>query len=374
MKKHTPYFHKMQALGAQFQDRVGFATVNFFSSVEEEARAVRTGVGVFDVAYQVAVEVRGKDAETVLAHALTNDVRKLDNGGAFYSPICNDDGFVLDDLTCFKFDRNWFWLSPTPSRVGVVMSAVAKLIGEQNAIVTNLGYAYGYLSVQGPRSRDVLTKLTNANLSTDDLPYFHFIRGEFAGIPDVVISRTGYSGELGYELFYPSEYGEYVWDTVFEAGSEFGIVPCGMKTMRSLRIEKMYVLNGLDLTDKHDPISAGLGWTVRFNDREFIGKAALQKIKAVGPGRRLCLLEAPSIDVKISTGDLVMDEGQTIGNVTSADPGYTLGRVFAFAYLSIAKAVAGAELKIVPQGGGEPIPVTVHIKAPYDPERHRLRA
>jgi aminomethyltransferase len=373
MIKRTPYYHKLAAAGAKFQDRGGFATINFLTSIEDEHRAVRSAVGIFDVYYQVAVEIKGRDAEKLLQVALVNDVGRLHDGGVLYSSICNESGGILDDLTCFRFAGDRFWVSPTPSRVAAVTEFLESRIGNHRVTVTNLGYSNAYLSIQGPRAREVVGALTELDLSTRALPYFSFTRGTFAGIAQTVVSRTGYSGELGYELFFPVEYAEYVWDCVVQAGRPFGIRICGMKTMRSLRIEKSYLLYGLDITTETDPLSARLGWTVRFDERPFVGRAALERIAASGPTRRLCLLETPGFH-PISHGETVLHSGEEVSVVTSGDPGFTLARTYAFAYLPTSLAEAGTQVQIQLNTQNAVIPAKVLGGAPYDPKRLRLTA
>lgn len=370
MIKHTPFYHKLLTAGAKFQDRGGFATMNFLTSIEDEHRAVRERVGLFDVYYQVAVEIKGRDAERLLQRALVNDVRRMADGGVLYSSICNDTGGILDDLTCFRLSGDRFWVSPTPSRVAAVTAFLETLIGDSHAAVTNLGYSNAYLSVQGPKSRELLGKLTDTDLTTSALPYFRCTRGTVADAPGTVISRTGYSGELGYELFFPVEYAEHVWDAVVEAGRGEDIRYCGMKTMRSLRIEKTYLLYGLDITANTDPLSAGLQWTVRFDDRQFVGRDALARIAEKGPQRRLRLLETDGF-YPIAHGEEVLVDGETAGSVTSGDPGFTLGRTFAFAYLPSDIAVERARVEIVVKDQDATVPARVLTRAPYDPDRRR---
>jgi aminomethyltransferase len=371
MFKHTPYYHRLAQAGAKFVDRGGFATINFLTSIEDEHRAVRERVGMFDVYYQVAVEVKGRDAEKLLQRALVNDIRRLEDGAALYSSICDETGGIVDDLTCFRFNGNRFWISPTPSRVAVVAQFLEILAGDLNVAVTSLGYSNAYLSIQGPRSREVLGRLTNVDLSTSGLRYFCFVTGKLGGVPEAVISRTGYSGELGYELFFPVEFAEHVWDAVAAAGALHEIRTCGMKTMRSLRIEKMYLLYGLDISTETDPLSAGLGWTVRFDDRAFSGRAALERILSVGASKKLCLLDTGAFH-PIVHGETVQVDGEAVTTITSGDPGYTLGKTFAFAYLPPDLARPGTEVEIVVKDLETPVAARVLTRAPYDAERKRL--
>jgi aminomethyltransferase len=373
MIKHTPYYHKLVAAGAKLQDRGGFATANFFTSIADEHKAVRERVGMFDVYYQVGVEIKGKDAEALLTRILVNDVRRMRDGGVIYSSICNEKGGIVDDLTCFRFSGDRFWLSPTPSRVQAVVATLERLADSLNVTVTNLGYGNAFLSIQGPQSRTLLAARTDADISSDALKYFTFTKGNLADVPDAVISRTGYSGELGYELFFPIEYAEYAWDLVTNAGQQFDIRPCGMKTMRSLRIEKSYLLYGLDINEETDPLSAGLSWTVRFDDRDFIGRRALEEIKANGANSRLRLIDTGAIN-PIVHGEKVLHNGEVVSMVTSADPGFQLGKTFAFAYLPNQLATPGTQVEIRLADGSGKVAGTVLDRAPYDPERRRLTA
>lgn len=374
MKKHTPYFHRFQALGAVFKDRSGFATVDFFSSIEEEHHATRKGVGLFDVFNEVCVEVKGRDAERLLCRLLTVDVRRMKNGGVQYALMCNEEGGIFEEFLCFKFDAQRYWLTPTPSRVDEVAAYMEGHVGDLCVNVSNLGYANAYLSVQGPKSRELLAGLTDIDLSNAALPFCRFTQGNLASVPKVVVSRSGYSGELGYELFFPIEYAEHMWDTIATAGAALGARPCGMKTMRSLRVEKMFLLYGLDISAKTDPFMAGLSSVVRFDDREFVGRAALQRIADRGIERRLCLLDTGGKH-PIATGDPVLCGDETVGGVTSADHGFTVGSTLALAYLPAALAVDGAGVAIAPKAAdGQRISAKVLLRAPYDPESHRARS
>jgi len=204
IRKHTPYFHQFLSLGAEMVDRIGFDAAFKFTSIENEHLATRNRAGLYDVYYQVLVDVRGADAEKLLQRALVNDVARMVDGKVLYSSLCNDAGGMIDDLTCFRLTSSHFWLCPTPSRVDRITAYLTELASGLNAYITNLGAGRAFLSVQGPLSRQILAPLADVDISSAAaLPYYSFTRGTVAGVPDVVISRTGYSGELGFELFYP---------------------------------------------------------------------------------------------------------------------------------------------------------------------------
>jgi aminomethyltransferase len=372
MIKHSPYHHKFVAHGATFVDRLGFAAPMVFTSTEEEHRATREAVGVFDVYYQIAVEVVGRDAEAFVHGVVVADAAGLPVRRALYTSLCNEAGGMIDDLTCFRLARDRYWLFPTPSRVVAVVAALTAAQEGHAVTVTNLGYRNAYLSIQGPNSRRLLGALTDADLSTAALPYYSFTQATVAGVPETLLSRTGYSGELGYEIFYPVEYAEHVWDRVFEAGAGLGIRPCGLGALRTLRLEKKYVLFGLDANDTTTPLEAGLAWTIRFAKPHFAGKEALQRQNARGPDRRLVQIELATLDFVPPVGAPIVVGGTEVGKVTSADRGYTVGRALALGYVASAHAQAGAKVAVAGPGGTHT--GTIHLRAIYDPDGLRLRA
>jgi len=373
MLRRSPYHHRFAQLGAQFVERIGFAAPLVFSSTEAEHRATRERVGFFDVYYQVAIEIAGQDAEAVLDRALVADVGRLALGKVVYASLCNEQGGIIDDLTCFRVANDRFWLTPTPSRVGVVLAETQRLAAGSHAVVTHLGYKRAYLSVQGPNSRALLQGLTAADLSGSALPYFSFIETTLAGVPETFVSRTGYSGELGFELFYPSEYADHMFDTLLEAGRRHGAEPCGLGALRTLRIEKRFPLYGLDLDESTSPLEAGLGWTVKLTKPQFQGRAALERQKAEGVKRRLVLIALERGARLPANGAPVMQAGKPIGKVTSADQGYTVGHGLAMAYVEPEQAEDG---RIVEIAGPDDRTLTgqVSTRAAYDPQGSRVRS
>lgn len=330
--------------------------------------ATRTGVGLFDVYYQVAVEVAGADAENLLQYLCVNDIARLVPGKSLYTSLCNEQGGMVDDLTVFRMDADRFWLCPTPSRVLIITDWITDH-GRARcaaATVTNLGYKNAYMSIQGPKSRALLQKLTDADIGAEAVKYFTFTTGTVAQVAGVVISRTGYSGELGFELFYSSEYAEHMWDSVMQAGEEFGILPCGLGTLRTLRIEKKYPLYGLDIDDTTSPIEAGLGWTVKPDAGDFIGRAALMKQIESGPDRMLVCIKTDS-ETEIAIGDDVMKGNVSVGTVRSSEIAHSLSCRLSMAYVPASEATDRANFTIAGTTG------TVTLAPPYDPARERMK-
>ncbi len=372
MIKQSPYHHKFVALGATFVDRLGFAAPMVFTSVEQEHRAAREAVGVFDVYYQIAVEIAGRDAEAFLQRVAVADVATLAVRRAVYTSLCNEAGGMIDDLTCFRVSSERYWLFPTPSRVVAVLAALTVAQSGFAVTITNLGYKNAYLSLQGPHARRLLGALTDADLSTTALPYYAFTEATVADVPETLLSRTGYSGELGYELFYPVEYAEHLWDRVFEAGAGLGILACGLGALRTLRLEKKYVLFGLDANETTTPLEAGLGWTIKFAKPYFMGKQALERQRAAGPSRRLVLIEFDTLDFVPPVGAPILIGTSDVGKVTSADRGYTVGKALALGYVATPHAQEGQQVLVAgPEGAHAG---RIRLRAVYDPDGLRVRA
>jgi aminomethyltransferase len=371
-RKHTPYFHQFAALGAEMVDRIGFDSAFKFTSVENEHRATRTRAGLYDVYYQVLVDIKGADAEKLLQRVLVNDVSRMSDGKVLYSSLCNEAGGMIDDLTCFRLSPTHFWLCPTPSRVERVAAYLTEQAGSLRAGVTNLGAGQAFISVQGPRSREILAPHADIDISSAALPYYSFARGKVAGVPNVVVSRTGYSGELGFELFYPGEYAHHMYAAMLAAGREFGMEPCGLGALRSVRIEKRYPLYGLDVDETTSPIEAGLGWTVRFGKGAFIGRDALHRQKENGVSRQLTMVAFPDLAFVPTPGSVIAVDGQTVGKVTSADRGYFLGKSLALGYVAPDIALAGTRVTVT-DPAGKSAEGEIHVNAPYDSGMLRLK-
>ena len=364
--RHSPYHHRFAALGAEFVDRLGMAAPLKFTSTEAEHKATRSAVGIYDVYYQVAVEVAGRGAAALLQHHLVADVASMAVGKVVYASLCAPAGGMVDDLTCFRLAADRYWLFPTPSRIEAVVTTLGKDAAAHDASVSNLGYKSAYLSIQGPRSRELLSRLTKIDLSTAALPFYSFTTGVVADVPGTLLSRTGFSGELGYEIFYPSECAEHMWDTVMKVGADLGVTPCGLGALRSVRMEKKYPIYGLDLDETTTPYEAGIGWTVKLGKPSFAAKEALAKQKRDGVKRRLTLLEFAGMDVVPARGDRIVIDGREAGTVTSADRGYAVGKSLALGYVASDLAKDGASATVELAAGGTASAV-LRGHAVYDP-------
>ncbi len=364
-RRHTPYFHKFLEAGAELGDRIGFDAAVVFTSVEEEHLATREAVGIYDVYYQGPIDIKGPDAEALLQKVLVRDVeRRLTDGGVLYSSLCNAAGGMIDDLTCYRFSAEHFWLIATPSRVETVQSWLAEHGAGMRTYITNTISGHAYLSLQGPRSRELLSGLTDADLSTAALPYFRLTEAVVAEVP-MVVSRTGYSGELGYELYYPRDYAEHVWDAVFSAGEEFGAKPAGLGALRSVRMEKKYPLYGLDISDTTSPLEAGLAWAVDVDKEGYIGRDALRRQRDDGLSRLLVGIGFEDLSYVPAAGDAVTLDGEQIGAVTSSDNGWFLRKGLAMGYLRPGCAEAQV---MVASADGSSAKGVVTARAFFDPD------
>lgn len=371
-RKHTPYYHKFIELGAEIVDRIGFDTAARFTTIEDEHRATREAAGLYDVYYQGPLDLKGPDAAALLQRLLVNDIERIGDGGVLYSSMCNEQGGMLDDMTVYRLSPEHYWIVSTPSRAALIEQWVTEHARGLHAYVTNCVSGTAYISLQGPKSRDILGRLTDADLSTGALPYFSFTQTDVAEVP-TLLSRTGYSGELGYELYYPRDYAEHIWDSLLAAGSEDGLKPCGLGALRSVRMEKKYPLYGLDLTEGNSPYEAGLGWTVRLKAGEFIGRDALARQNEQGVERQLVGIELAGIDFLPVPGDAIVHDGDVVGHVTSSDRGFYLGVSLLMGYVATGIAVPDMRVNITSTATGEDYAGVVHTRAFYDPEMSRVK-
>ena len=281
--RHTPYHQRFVELGAEMGDRIGFDAAVVFSSTREEHMATREDVGLYDVYYQGPIDIKGPDAAALLDHVLARDVpRRLSTDGqVLYASVCNDAGGMIDDLTVYRLGAEHYWLIATPSRAEIIEQYVTEQARDRRAYVTNGISGTAYLSVQGPRSRELLAPLTDADLSSDAAPVLPVrVRPRWPTCRPCV-SRTGYSGELGYELYYPRDYALHMWDTLCAAGA----TPCGLGALRSTRMEKKYPLYGLDVSETTSPLEAGLAWAVDLDASSFVGRDALRRVSGTRGSR-----------------------------------------------------------------------------------------
>ncbi|MEO5928416.1 MAG: glycine cleavage system aminomethyltransferase GcvT [Candidatus Kapaibacterium sp.] len=357
--QRTALYDVHVALGAKIVPFAGFEMPVLYKGIIAEHTAVRERVGIFDVSHMGEVTVKGPRALDFIQKITINDASVLTDGGAQYSAMCLPNGGIIDDLLVYRRAENDYLLVINASNIGKDFAWM-----EENAIdgaeLRNVSDDYSLLAVQGPKAIETLKKLTDTDL--DAIEYYHFVDGKVAGI-DAIISRTGYTGEVGFELYLSSEKepSETVWNAVMEAGAEFGIEPTGLGARDTLRLEMAYCLYGNDIDETTNPIEAGLGWITKANKGEFNGKDAIVAVKEAKPPRKLVGFEmneraVPRGHYKIAA------EGREIGEVTSGTSSPTLGKGIGMGYVESAYSKPGTAISIIIRD--KEVPATV-VKPPF---------
>ncbi|MFD2925953.1 glycine cleavage system aminomethyltransferase GcvT [Halobacillus naozhouensis] len=330
--KRTPLYSEYKKLGAKTIDFGGWDLPVQFTSIKEEHEATRTKAGLFDVSHMGEVMVKGKDSLNYLQGMLTNDVSKLEPGKAQYTIMCYENGGTVDDLIVYMLDANEYLL--------VINAAnrdkdVQWLKDHQRGDVTveDVSDDYVQLALQGPRAEETLQQLTEADLSS--IKFFRFLQDvSFEGVEDkAIVSRTGYTGEDGFEIYLPAESGPALWQAILSKGEAAGVQPIGLGARDTLRFEANLALYGQELSPEITPIEAGLSFAVRVKkDADFIGKEVLKKQKEEGTSRKLVGIEM--IDKGIPrTNYEVLDGDKIIGFVTTGTQSPTLGKNVGLALL-----------------------------------------
>ncbi len=313
--KNTPFTSIHEALGAKMHEFAGFNMPIEYSGIIDEHLTVVNGVGVFDVSHMGEFWVKGPNALAFLQKVTSNNVASLPVGKAQYSCFPNENGGIVDDLLTYHYEEDKYLLVVNAGNVQKDWEWCQKN-NTEGAILENASNNMAQLAVQGPKALAALQKLTSVNLS--EIPYYAFVTGEMAGISDVIISNTGYTGAGGFELYFYPEYAIKLWNAIFEAGAGFGIKPIGLGARDTLRLEMGFPLYGNDLDDTTSPIEAGLGWITKLIDRkDLIAKNILEKQKAEGVNRKLIGFELVDKGIARHGYEIVNKSGEVIGVVTS---------------------------------------------------------
>lgn len=343
--KHTPFYEIHRQLGAKLVPFGGYEMPVQYSSIIEEHKAVRNSVGVFDVSHMGEFIVKGKNALPFLQLVTVNDAAKLVPGQAQYSAMCYENAGIIDDLLVYKIGDNHFMVVVNASNIDKDFQWMkSHLLPDVELRDESDGTAL--LAIQGPKSLSTLQKLTPVNLSA--IGYYHFTQGSVSGV-EMTISRTGYTGELGFELYFPVVHAEKIWKAIFDAGKEFGIAPVGLGARDTLRLEMGFCLYGNDIDQTTNTLEAGLGWITKINKGNFIGKPVLEKAKAHGLERKLVgiVIEEKAFP---RHGYAIQSNGTSIGSVTSGTFSPSLEKGIALGYVSAASALVGCSVQIEVRG------------------------
>jgi len=330
--KHTAFFDLHKEMGAKIVSFAGYEMPIEYSGITNEHMAVRNSVGVFDVSHMGEFWVKGPNALDFVQKVTSNDASVLTVGKAQYSCFPNGKGGIVDDLLVYCYedekyllvvnaaniDKDWAWCNSQNS---------------MGAELENASDSISQLAIQGPDAVKVLQKLTDINLS--DIPYYSFVTGAIAGADNVIISNTGYTGAGGFELYMYNDDAVKIWKAVFEAGEEYGILPIGLGARDTLRLEKGFCLYGNDIDDTTSPIEAGLGWITKFTDsKDFVDKEYLLKQKEEGVSRRLRGFVLEERGIPRHGYELVNENDETIGEVTSGGMSPILKKGIGLAYVN----------------------------------------
>ena len=347
---HTSLHAWHASHGAKLVDFAGWHMPVLYTSLVEEHTAVRQRVGLFDVTHMGRLRFNGPDALPFLEQVLTTDCGKLAIGDVKYSLVCQADGSILDDVLLYRREREW-QLVVNASNREKLLTWFEKQKARRDIGLVDETVATCMIAVQGPRSCDLLSPLTTASVL--QLKYYTFVDAVVAGIP-CVVSRTGYTGEDGFEVVCSADQGAALWEALMQHGAGLGIVACGLGARDTLRLEAAMPLYGHEMDDTLDPLTAGLSFGVRLaKSAEFIGRSALEQIKATPLGQKRVGLTLAGKRIPREKMPILRN-GQTIGHVTSGTQSPTLGHPIAMGYVPTALATPGTELHIEIRGSQEP--------------------
>ena len=341
--KRTPLYAAHARAGAKIVPFAGYEMPIQYSGIVEEHRTVRQSVGVFDVSHMGEVEVRGKDALAFVQKITVNDASRLVPGRVQYSAMCYPEGGIVDDLLVYNMGDTYMLVINASNIAKDVDWMTSHLSGD--VTLKNRSDEIALIAIQGPRSLETLAKLTAVDLAS--LPYYHCVRGSLAGA-EMVISRTGYTGELGFELYFPADVAlaEKIWDLLMESGKPFGIRPVGLAARDTLRLEMGFCLYGNDIDQSTHPLEAGLGWITKLDKGEFNGRAALLAAKEKGLTRKLVGF-AMQDKAFPRHGYAIHAGGTPTGTVTSGTFSPILDRGIGMGYVGIEHAKTGSMLEII---------------------------
>ncbi|EPR70420.1 Aminomethyltransferase (glycine cleavage system T protein) [Winogradskyella psychrotolerans RS-3] len=356
--KDTTLSSTHEALGAKMVPFAGYNMPVQYEGVNIEHETVRTSVGVFDVSHMGEFLIEGPHALELIQNVSSNDASKLEIGKAQYSCLPNDDGGVVDDLIIYKLKEETYLLVVNASNIEKDWNWISSK-NDVGAEMRDLSEAYSLLAIQGPKAVEAMQSITSHDLSA--IKFYNFVVGDFAGVENVIISATGYTGSGGFEIYCKNTEVKQIWDKVFEAGADFGIKPIGLAARDTLRLEMGYCLYGNDIDDTTSPIEAGLGWVCKFN-KDFTNSDALKAEKEHTPENKLVAFKLDERGVPRHGYDIVDSSGKTIGKVTSGTMSPSLGIGIGMGY--VPTVFSKVDSKIFIQVRKKAIPATV-VKAPF---------
>ncbi len=331
--KNTPFTEKHKALGAKMAEFAGYNMPISYSGINDEHAAVRNNAGVFDVSHMGEFMLKGENALDLIQRVTSNDASKLTAGKAQYSCLPNETGGIIDDLIVYCIEENKvYMLVVNASNIDKDWNWISKF-NDKNVEMHNISDKTGLLAVQGPNATKILQPLTDMDIM--NLKYYTFVKGKFAGVDNVIISATGYTGSGGVEIYFEDkdDNADKIWSGIFEAGKAQGIKPIGLGARDTLRLEMGYCLYGNDIDDNTSPLEAGLGWITKFS-KDFTSKDKIEKQKAEGISKKLVGFEMVDKGIPRHGYEIVDDKENKIGEVTSGTQAPTLGKAVGLGYVT----------------------------------------
>jgi len=346
------------ALGAKMVPFAGFNMPVQYSGINIEHETVRKAVGVFDVSHMGEFILKGEGALDLIQRVTSNDASKLFDGKIQYSCLPNENGGIVDDLLVYRIDEKTYMLVVNASNIDKDWDWISKY-NTGGVEMINISDRTSLLAVQGPKAAEALQSLTEVDLSS--MEYYTFKKGVFAGVENVLISATGYTGAGGFELYFDEEHSEHIWDEVFKAGADFGIKPIGLAARDTLRLEMGFCLYGNDIDDTTSPLEAGLGWITKFS-KNFVNSENLAAQKESGVSRKLVGFEMIERGIPRHDYEVFDASGNVIGKVTSGTMSPSMKIAIGMGYVTIENSALDSEIFIEIREKGIKAKV---VKAPF---------
>lgn len=343
--KRTPLFDTHRQLGAKMIPFGGWEMPVQYTGILEEHRAVRERAGLFDISHMGEIEIKGPQALEAIQHLTSNDASRLRVGQVQYSALTTPQGTFVDDITVYKFADDRYCLTVNAANIEKDFAWIREHVAPA-VEVRNASDEIALLALQGPRAQEILEKL--ANVEVGKLKYYCFVEGKVVGI-GCYISRTGYTGEDGFEIYIRSPHAATLWDALLGTGAPVGLQPCGLGARDTLRLEAKMALYGQDIDDRHTVLEADLGWIVKLEKGEFIGREVLARQKADGVNRKLVGFEMLGRGIARPHYAIVKGS-KLIGEVTSGGPAPSLGKNIGLGYVAVQYAAIETEYDIVIRG------------------------
>ncbi|GGH09376.1 glycine cleavage system aminomethyltransferase GcvT [Pedobacter zeae] len=340
--KNTALTEKHIALGAKMVPFAGYNMPVTYEGINAEHATVRNGVGVFDVSHMGEFILKGEKALDLIQRVTSNDAAKLYDGKVQYSCLPNEDGGIVDDLLVYKIDDTTYMLVVNASNIEKDWNWIQQY-NTEGVEMHNISDQTSLLAIQGPKAAEALQSLTDVDLAS--MEYYTFVKGTFAGIENVVISATGYTGAGGFEIYFENQYANQIWDAIFEAGKAQNIKPIGLGARDTLRLEMGFCLYGNDIDDTTSPIEAGLGWITKFS-KSFTNSEALLAQKEAGIQKKLVGFEMIDRGIPRHDYEIVDSDGNVIGRVTSGTQAPSLQKAIGMGYVAKDFTKEGTEIFI----------------------------